>query len=117
MLNLARHGFELVQKWNKLHEEKLKMFSTIATWLEEPSLHDELETMINEYAIEFYTVPPTDTPEDWGEWKLIYDDTEYWSPYQSTDQWAEAMGAKNDDKNNLFEGDVFAELRKNIGRE
>lgn len=114
MLGIARHAFELVHKWNKLHTEKLKMFSGIHDWLEEPSLHDELQTMIDVYAIEFYAVPPTDTPEDWGKWKLIYNDTEYWSPYQSAEEWAEGMGVK--DEGNLFEGDVFAELRANIGK-
>lgn len=117
MLETARHAFELVHNWNKLHAEKLKMFSGIYTWLEEPSLHNELQTMINEYAIEFYTVPPTDTSEDWGKWKLIYNENEYWSPYQTNEEWAEAMGVKGGDKNNLFDGDVFTELRKNIGKE
>lgn len=117
MLSMARHAFELVYKWNKLHTEKLKMSSGIYNWLEEPSLHDELQTMIDEYAIEFYTVPPTDTSEDWGKWKLIYDSTEYWSPYQNAEEWVKGMGQKNDGGNNLFEGEVFTELRKNIGKE
>lgn len=109
MLKAARHGFELVHNWNKLHPEKppLKMFQTILEWADEPSLELEMRELIKEYSIEFYRVPPTDTKNDWGKWKLIYEGEEYYSPYKTMEDWREAMEKNNlktlEENKNLFD--------------
>lgn len=118
MLRAAEHGFELVSKWNKLHKDKkpLKMFSTFLDWLKEPSLAIEMKELIDKYHIEFYDVPATDTKENWGKWKLIYNGAEYYSPYSTLEEWEEAMQSESErqvaQNKNLFEGDVFEELIK-----
>lgn len=121
MLEAAEHGFELVQKWNKSHETDppLKMFATIKDWLKEPSLQPELQGLIDKYGIEFYDVPATDTADDFGKWRLIYDGVEYFSPYKTKAEWEAAMEVKNGQEKaiseNLFGGDIFTELREMIG--
>lgn len=122
MLDLAEHGFRLIYKWNQQHPDKqLKMFQTIEEWLKEPSLTDNLRRLIDQYHIEFYYVPETNTKEDWGKWKLIYNDVEYYSPYHSIEDWQAAMNKNNEhdkiERKQLFDGDEFAELRHNIGKE
>lgn len=121
MLDAARHGFELVHNWNKLHPdaEPLRVWRTFIDWLSEPSLHDELSQMIKEYDIHFYTAKNADGENGtWNKWKLIYNDTEYYSPYEDMAAWAAEMDKNNKQdlaRNNLFAGDEFEELRKNIG--
>lgn len=118
MLEAAEHGFQLVQKWNKLHpdEKPLRMFSTIKDWLKEPSLTMGLQLLIDQYGIEFYDVPPTDTKNDWGKWKLIYEGAEYLSPYKTEAEWEAAMQKRNrqdqGQNTNLFEGELFDKLRE-----
>lgn len=119
LLDGAEHGFELVHKWNKLHpDSQLKVFQTIEEWLKEPSLKEELQALIDQYEIQFYHVPDTDTKKDWGKWKLIYDDTEYYSPYQSKEEWKAMMDKNNhreaENNKQLFSGDEFEELRNNL---
>lgn len=121
MLDAAEHGMRLVYEWNQAHpdQEKLRMFATIKEWLNEPSLVRELEELIEKYQISFYDVPPTDTPADWGKWKLIFEDTEYYSPYKSIEEWEYAMKLESErqaeNNRQLFDGDEFEELRKNLG--
>lgn len=120
MLETARHGFELIHEWNVQHpnEPKLKCFQTFEDWLKEPSLHDELQQLIDENEIEFYHVPRTDRKRDWGQWRMIYNGVEYYSPYQTQADWEKEMESKNQAREagnkQLFEGDIFEELRRNI---
>lgn len=108
MLRAAEHGFQLVHEWNKSHPDKnpLKMFQTIEEWTEEPSLELELRELIQKYQIEFYRVPPTDTPKDWGQWKLLFNDEQYMSPYKDIGEWREAM-EKNNKKEDEQNRDAF----------
>lgn len=121
MLDLAEHGFQLVHEWNKSHPDqpKLKCFQTFEDWLKEPALAEPLQRLIDKYEIEFYHVPKTDTKNDWGKWKLIYDGVEYYSTFHSIADWKTAMQIQNqlreEQNKQLFEGDIFEELRKNIG--
>lgn len=97
VLEVARHGFELVHKWNQQHPDqpKLKCFQTFLDWMKEPTLESEMRSLAQEYQIELYHVPPTDTKGNWGKWKLVYDGTEYYSPYQSQAEWKVAMELRN----------------------
>lgn len=118
LLSTVEHGFELIHKWNKLHEdeESLRCFQTIEEWLEEPSLTADLQALIDQYHIEFYHVPHTDKRSDWGNWVLVYDGEEYHSEYTCQTDWEKAMQRANHEGGHdpLFQGDVFDELRKNI---
>lgn len=119
-LEVARNVFELVHKWNKLHDDEppLRVWRTFVDWLSEPSLHDELSQMIKEYDIHFYTAKNADGENGtWNKWKLIYNDMEYYSPYEDIQAWQAAMDKNNKQdlaRNNLFTGDEFEELRRNI---
>lgn len=118
LLEAAEHGFKLIQQWNKQHPDqpKLKCFQTIEEWLKEPTLTEDLQKLIDQYEIEFYYVPNTDTKSNWGKWKMVYEGQEYWSPYQSQTQWAAAMGKKQtkeiENSKNLFDPTEMDELAK-----
>lgn len=118
MVDLARHGFELISKWNKLHpdEEPLRLWSTIVGWCNEPSLGNAISQMIDDYDIHFYSAPNAMGENGtWNKWKLIYDGEEYYSPYQDDRDWEVAMDKKSGiDNTSLFVGDEFEELRRNI---
>lgn len=119
MLNGAEHGFQLIQKWNKLHpdEEPLRAYETFNDWLEEPSLEGRLAELMAKYQIEMWCAPNRKEWDNaWGKWKLIYDGTEYYSPYQTREDWSIAVEGKDHGEVNkqLFEGNEFEELRKNI---
>lgn len=118
MLDAAEHGFRLIHQWNKTHQKKLQCFEAFLDWMAEPSLEGEMRELVQRYDIEFYHVPPTNTADDWGKWKLVYDGTEYYSPYQSEEEWAEAMKTESEKRAEqnaqLFSGDEFEELRRNI---
>lgn len=123
MLQAAEHGFQLVYEWNKLHpdEEPLKMFSTILDWLKEPTLTEDLQKLIDRYEIEFYDVPDTESAHNWGKWRLIYNDKEYWSPYHDKTEWAAAMAKKQgrelENSKDLFDPAMMSELAKIAGQE
>lgn len=113
MLDLARHAFELVHNWNKLHDKPLRLYETFLDWLDEPSLHDDLQALIDEYEIEFWGAPNRKEWEnDWANWKMVYDGTEYYGLYTSRKDWEEKMAEANkqSDRNNLFSEESFAQL-------
>lgn len=115
MLGLAEHGFGLVHNWNKLHpdDEPLRVYETYLDWLKEPSLHDDLLDLIRHYEIEFYGAKNrSDWENAWGKWKLIYNGTEYYSPYNSREEWEEATKSQHDDGKNLFDEKQMEELSK-----
>lgn len=120
MLDTAEHGFNLVSEWNRRHPDNppYRCYQTFLDWLKEPSLAEPLQKMIDQYGIEFYYTPKTDKKSDWMQWKLLYNDTEYYSPYRSQAEWQREMDKKNQqdlaNNKNLFEGDVFDELRRNL---
>lgn len=118
MLSLAEHLFSQLDQWNRQHpdSEPLRAYETVLSWLDEPSLTQDLQKLIDQYHIEFWAAPDRkDWDNAWGKWRLIYDGTEYWSPYQSREQWEQEVdGHSQDDLTSLFQDDVFKELRENI---
>lgn len=119
MLELAGRAFRLIDQWNKQHPdcEPVRVYETVLDWLEEPSLEPELTELIKQYNIEFWCAPNRKVWDNaWGKWRLIYNDTEYWSPYQSEAEWQEALRPHKESIENkdLFAGDEFEELRKNL---
>lgn len=118
MLTIAEAGFKLISDWNKQHpdDEPLRAYEVLLGWLEEPSLEREMEELIDKYNIEFWGAPRRkDWDNAWGKWKLIYNGTEYYSPYQSQEDWEKEVTRQHEAPTSLFAGDEFEELRKNIG--
>lgn len=94
MLNIAEHGFQLIDSWNKLHpnDEPLRVYETFNDWLAEPSLHDDLEALMRTYQIKTYSIPNrTDWENAWSKWKLVYDGVEYYGLYASHEEWQAEM--------------------------
>lgn len=119
MLTIAEHGFSLIDQWNRQHpdDEPLRVYETMLSWVDEPSLHDEMQELIDKYHIEFWGAPHRKIWDNsWGKWKLVYKDTEYYSPYQTPMDWERAMTPHGDKPapEELFAGEEFEELRKNI---
>lgn len=118
MLSIAEAGFKVINQWNRQHpdDESLRVYETVLSWLDEPSLHDEMQALIDQYQIEFWGVPNrSEWDNAWGKWKLVYNGNEYYSPYQSRDEWEEKVGHHKDIVDtSLFSGDEFEELRRNI---
>lgn len=121
MLTNAEHGFKLIDDWNRKHpnDEPLKVWATIKRWLEEPSLHGELRELIDQYHIEFWGAKNNEGENGtWNKWKLVYNDTEYYSPYEDRAAYEAKMEENNSDPKNrpkdLFQGEEFEILRRNI---
>lgn len=118
MLENLERAFKLIHQWNVTHsdQEPLRIWATILRWADEPSLAEGVNRLIKEYDIHFYTAANAMGENNtWSKWKLIYDGTEYYTPYEDDSAWQRAMDEKNGiETASLFEGDVFEELRKNI---
>lgn len=96
MLELAKHGFSLIHEWNKSHTKQLRVYATYVAWLEEPTLHDEMKKLVEEYDIHFWSAENADGENGtWSKWKLVYDGVEYYSPYEDMVAWANAMEEAN----------------------
>lgn len=117
MLSIAEHGFSLIHKWNKQHPnaEPLRVYETFNDWLTEPSLHDDLEALMNSYEIETYSIPNRKVWENaWSKWKLVYNDTEYYGLFSSREEWEEAMAKRSghNDQVDLFSDDSIISMGK-----
>lgn len=117
MLRAAEHGFKLIADWNIANpDEPLYVYETFTEWLREPSLATELQSLMGKYCIEMWCVPHRKEWDNaWGKWKLIYNGVEYYSPYQSREEWEDATrGQHPKESKELFAGDEFEALRRNI---
>lgn len=108
LIRAAEHGFRLVSRWNKQHpdDEPLRMFATFLDWMKVPTLGETIQNLATQYDIEFYDVPPTDGKDDWGQWKLVFNQTEYYSPYAIMAEWQAAM-VKNNAREEEQNKDLF----------
>lgn len=117
MLSLAEHGFRLIADWNKQHPDNIiYAYETLNNWLDEPSLAERLWGLMQSYNIEIWCAPKREEWDNaWGKWRLIYDGVEYYSPYQSREEWEDATRGQHPKENKeLFAGDEFETLRRNI---
>lgn len=119
MLTIAEAGFKVISEWNKKHpnSEPIRVYEVVLNWLEEPELEEPLTKLIEQYGIEFWCAPRRKLWDNaWGKWRLIYNDTEYWSPYQSAEEWEQSVEPHKQSVENqdLFAGEEFEELRRNI---
>lgn len=117
MLQIAETGFKLIADWNVIHPDSpLYVYEAFTEWLKEPSLATEVQSLMDKYYIEMWSVPNRKEWDNaWGKWKLIYNDVEYYSPYQSREEWEDATQSQHPKENKeLFAGDEFEALRRNI---
>ena len=90
LLHVVEHGFKIVYEYNKQHDNKLRVYSTIKDYMRDPSLKDEISELIDKYEIEFYEehIPKR---LRWKGWHVIVDGKRYNSPFNSQSDWERAM--------------------------
>ena len=117
LLEGAEHGFKLIAEYNKTHKRKIKVFSTIATYTNEPELRDDMLKLIDKYHIEFYGPISGKKQAPWSEWKMVWNGKEYPTPYKDHADYEQKMREMNKKqdrfgKTNRMKGGVFDELDK-----
>lgn len=95
VLGVVEKGFKLVYEYNTTHRNKkpLRVYSTFLNYLEVPSIHDEMEKLIDKYEIQFYEDP--DEQAEWGDWKLLIGDVAHPTPYANYWEWKDAMNERS----------------------
>lgn len=117
VLKVAENCFSLVAQYNRMHNDKLRVYRTYLDYLKVPSIALEMSELIDRYGIEFYQEPKKIA--DWGDWKLIVGDKEYPSPFKNQSEWEEAMAKLNKTDNvrnvqNPFTGGIFDVVHKAV---
>ena len=117
VLGVVEKGFKLIHDYNETHkdEEPLRVYATFLEYLKVPELAEEMSELIDKYKIEFYAEPKHIAK--WADWKLLFGNKEYPTPYANQGEWVEAMAeaSKNDNVraiDNPFTGDAFDEINK-----
>lgn len=118
VLSVIEHGFKLIHEWNEAHPDstKLKAYETITEYIRCENIKKEVEELIEKYNIEFWGEDKKSMAK-WGDWKLIYGNKEYPTPYKDYAAWEKAMGEKTKEDvvrqmNNPFSGGAFDEIEK-----
>ena len=103
ILTIADHCFSLISNYNKQNNTDYRLFKTFLNYLYFPELEQDMRELISKYDIHFYEW--RGGLGKWTSWRLIYDGKEYFSPYENSDAWREAMRRHNssgDDKLRRF---------------
>lgn len=115
VLGVVEKGFNLICEYNKVTKgEKLRAYATFLEYLKVPSIEQEMRALIEKYNIKFYSEPKHIAK--WGEWRLLYGNKEYPTPYANQEEWVQAMAerAKKDSDRiagaNPFSGEVFSKI-------
>lgn len=117
LLEGVEHGFKFISEYNKTHKKAIKVFSTIASYANEPELRDDILKLINHYHISFYGPVSGKQQAKWEDWKLVWDGREYRTPYKDHDDYDQKMAGLNKKqdrfgKTDRMSGGVFDELDK-----
>lgn len=89
LANLKRAA-RLIQEWNLNHpnEEPLRLFSAYYQWLQDPKLGKWALPIFNQYGLKLYRPCEEDNvPANWKKWKLVYNGKEYYSKFESIEEW------------------------------
>lgn len=123
VLSIVEHGFQVIYKWNQAHpdEPKLKAYETFLEYLKHDELSPKMEELIEKYEIEFWGEDKKKLAE-WGDWKLVFGNREYPTPYKDYVAWEEAMkeASRNDNVrkiNSPFTGGVYDEILETLKKE
>ena len=98
VLRIVEKAFRLIHDYNKNNDgEPLRVYATILSYLEYPSLASEMRELIKKYDIKFYTEDSRKSQTaKWGEWKLIIGNKEFPTLFKSQREWQEAMDKINE---------------------
>lgn len=110
VLNVVEKGFKLIGDHNTKYHDDLKAYATFLEYLKVPELRNAVERFIKKYNISFYSEP--NEIADWGDWKLVWNNREYATPYKNKEEWEAAMVeyGKTDTKRqakNPFTGEAY----------
>lgn len=96
VLKVIESGLSRISVWNNLHpdEPEIEVYSTIASALEIPSLANDVRDLLEKYPVVFYK-EDTDKVAAWKKWHVVIGTRTVYTPYDSYDDWAEKMEAKN----------------------
>lgn len=114
VLSVVEKGFKLVHDYNEAHpdDKPLRVYATFLEYLKVPELCDEMEQLVDKYNIEFYKEPTKKSVAKWADWKLLFGNKEYPTPYKDGAEWLAAMeeASKHDVMRaveNPFTGEAF----------
>lgn len=95
----AEKAFTIISSYNREHpeQEPVRLYSTWIEYLKHDELREPMLELIKKYDVSFYMEDPKKTAP-WNQWRLIFDDKEYPTPYKNEKEWKEAMkeAGKND---------------------
>ena len=119
ILEGVEHGFKLISEYNKTHKRKIKVFATMGTsYLGEPELKKEMESLIEKYGINFYGANGKKMAA-WGDWRMIWDGEEYPTPYKDASEHNAKMAELNKERvrerelrDHHITGGIFDEIDK-----
>lgn len=116
VLDIVEHGFKIIHDWNESHtrKDRLKTYEVFLEYLRQPELAEKMEELIEKYKIEFWG-EDTKRMCDWEDWKLIFGNREFPTPYENYEAWEEAMKAASKTDTirqieNPFSGGAFDEI-------
>lgn len=124
LLKVAEHGFKQVYEYNlnRGRKAKKRVYISFLDYLSEPSLHDEMKALIENYDISFYcpSCYYKKQEDNWEKWRVVVDGETYHSPYHNQEEWEAAMNKTNDTTRKAidpFKGGVFDALDKMLDGE
>lgn len=122
LLDGVEHGFKLISEYNEKHKRPIRVFMTIAQYMDEPELKDDVAKLIDKYNIEFYKPVAGKEQAKWEDWRMIWNGREYKTPYSDSAEWESKMEELNK-KGDRFgtkkrmSGGVFDEIDKLLNEE
>lgn len=90
LIATLEYGFSLIKEWNDSHpdDEPLRVCGTILDWAKNDRLAYDVNRLIEKYDMKFYDFDKRCfNKENWGKWKLIYDDKEYPTKFPTRKDW------------------------------
>jgi len=116
VLEGVENTFRLIFEYNRLNsltsDKKIKPYYVWLDYLNEPELKPEVLALIKRYNIEFWIEYSINEEESWGDWKLLYNNKEYRSPFNSEADWREYFGKKNEEELKIKDWNPLADFNE-----
>jgi len=116
VLEGVENTFRLIFEYNRLNsltsDKKIKPYYVWLDYLNEPELKKEVLALIKRYNIEFWIEYSVNEEESWGDWKLLYNNKEYRSPFNSEADWREYFGKKNEEELKIKDWNPLADFNE-----
>ena len=116
VLEGIENTFRLIFEYNRLNsltnDKKVKPYYVWLDYLNEPELKKEVLALIKRYNIEFWVEYNLNEEEKWGDWKLIYKDKEYRSPFSSEAEWRKHFEKKNEEEFKVKDWNPLADFNE-----